>query len=117
MRGSFDAKAFYAVLNSQREARRMTWKQVAAESGVHASTLTRMGQGKSPDANGLAALMSWAGLQADSFMRETGTNVRNEPEPLAQITAVLRADSNLSKESAEAIEQILKAAYERFRER
>jgi transcriptional regulator with XRE-family HTH domain len=116
MRGNFDAEAFYAVLNSQREARGMTWKDVAAESGVHASTLTRMGQGKSPDANGLAALLTWAGLQADSFIRKGGVSGRNEPEPLAQITAVLRADPNLSKESAEAIEQILKAAYERFRE-
>jgi transcriptional regulator with XRE-family HTH domain len=116
MRGNFDAEAFYAVLNSQREARGMTWKDVAAESGVHASTLTRMGQGKSPDANGLAALLTWAGLQADSFIRKTGVQGRNEPEPLAQITAVLRADPNLSKQSAEAIEQILKAAYERFRE-
>lgn len=116
MRGNFDVEAFYAALNSQREARGMTWKDVAIKSGVHASTLTRMGQGKSPDANGLAALLTWAGLQANSFIRKTGVKGRNEPEPLAQITAVLRADPNLSKKSAEAIEQILKAAYERFRE-
>ena len=35
---------------------------------------------------------------------------------LAQITALLRADKSLNKQSAIAIEEILKAAYNRFRE-
>ena len=116
MRGNFDAEALHAALDSQRDARGMTWKQVAAETGVNASTLARMAQGKSPDANGLAALLTWSGLPAEKFIRRTEARGRNEPETLAQITAVLRADRNLSKESAVAIEQILRAAYKRFRE-
>jgi transcriptional regulator with XRE-family HTH domain len=116
MRGNFDAEAFHAALNSQRDARGMTWKQVAAEAGVNASTLARMAQGKCPDANGLAALLTWSGLHADSFIRETGGSPRGAAETMAQITAVLRADPNLSRESAEAIEQLLRAAYRRFRE-
>ncbi len=43
-KGQFDAEAFYAALDSQRQSRRMTWKQVAEESGISASTLTRMAQ-------------------------------------------------------------------------
>jgi transcriptional regulator with XRE-family HTH domain len=114
MRGDFDAEAFYAAIDSQREAKGMNWKEVAAETGVSASTLTRMAQGKRPDVDGLAALLAWSGLQAEDFIR-TG-NRKRQPEALAQITAVLRADRNLSRESAEAIEQILRAAYKRFRE-
>ena len=49
------------------------------------------------------------------FIRDTGSEKRKTAEPLAQITAVLRADKSLSRESSEAIEQILKAAYKRFR--
>ena len=94
----------------------MTWKDVAAES-VSASTLTRMAQGKRPDVDGLAALLRWSGLQAEMFIPNSTTAGKKKPEPLAQITAVLRADKTLSKESAEAIEQILKAAYKRFREK
>jgi transcriptional regulator with XRE-family HTH domain len=116
MRGNFDAEAFHAALNSQRDARGMTWKQVADETGVNASTLARMAQGKCPDANGLAALLTWSGLQAEKFIRHTGPRGQNEPETLAEITAVLRADRSLSKESAAAIEEILRAAYKRFRE-
>ena len=112
MKGQFDATAFYAALDSQREAKGLTWKQVAAEAGVSASTLTRMGQGKRPDVDGLASLLAWSGLSADDFIRKERDAA---PEPLAQITAYLRADSNLTKESATALEEILRAAYERFR--
>ena len=39
--GWFDASAFYEALDAQRQARQLNWKQVAAGSGVSASTLTR----------------------------------------------------------------------------
>ena len=44
----FEADAFYAALDGERQARRKTWKKVADESGVSASTLTRIGQGETP---------------------------------------------------------------------
>ena len=44
-RGRFDAEAFYAALYAEKLARRLTWKTIANESGVSASTLTRMAQG------------------------------------------------------------------------
>jgi hypothetical protein len=50
-------------------------------------------------------------------LSEMGVEVETKAlEELEEISAVLRADRNLTKKSAEAIEQILKAAYERFRE-
>jgi transcriptional regulator with XRE-family HTH domain len=115
MSENFDVAAFHAALDSQRLAMGLTWKDVAAEAGVSASTLTRMAQGKRPDVDGLAALLRWSGLQAEMFIRDAGAEKKKTAAPLAQITAVLRADRSLNKESAEAIEQILKAAYRRFR--
>jgi len=112
---TFDAQAFHAALDSQRLALGMTWKEVAEESGVSASTLTRMSQGKRPDVDGLAALAKWSGLHVEMFIRSPD-RARGKAESLAQITALLRADKSLSMESAAAIEQILKAAYNRFRE-
>ena len=114
MRGRFDPIAFHAALDSQRHARNLNWKQVAEESGVSASTLTRMGKGKRPDVDSLALLLGWSGLKADEFVRgdEEGT-----AEPLARITAFLRADTNLSPESATALEQIIKTAYQQFKKR
>ena len=113
MRGDFNTAAFYAALDAQRTAKRLTWKDVAAQAGVSASTLTRMSQGRGPDVDGLACLIAWSGLNATDFIKKRP----NEAEPLAQITAYLRADRNLEPESAKALEDIIRAAYERFRER
>lgn len=112
MRGEFDIMGFHAALDTQRAAKGLNWKEVAEQSGVSASTLTRMSQGRRPDVDGLALLLAWSGLDASDFLPQT-----NKPEPLAQITANLRADRNLKPESAKALEEIIKIAYERFRER
>lgn len=112
-KGWFDSDAFYEALDAVRQARKLNWKQVAAESGVSASTLTRMAQGKRPDVDGLAALASWSGLAADDFVRSE--DQRPAVEPLAQITTYLRSDRNLSPEAATALDELIKVTYERLR--
>jgi transcriptional regulator with XRE-family HTH domain len=114
-RGWFDTGAFYEALDAVRLAKGMNWKQVAAGSGVSASTLTRMAQGKRPDVDGLAALTAWSGLSADEFVRSR--DPRPRPEPLAKITTYLRSDKNLSPEAATALDELVKATYERLRTR
>lgn len=108
----FDSDAFYAALNAARLSKQKTWKDVAEETGVNASTLTRMGQGAKPDVNGLAALLSWSNLKAETFIR--GTNKR-KAEPIAEITALLRADPNLSKPNAKLIEDIVISTYNKLK--
>ena len=108
----FDLGSFHAALNAQRAAKGLTWKDVADQSGVSASTLTRMSQGRRPDVDGLALLLAWSGLDALQFVPTA-----NEPEPMAKIAANLRADRNLSDDSAKALEDIIRVAYERFRDR
>ena len=111
-KGWFDASAFYEALDAQRQSRQLTWKQVAQQSGVSASTLTRMAQGKRPDVDGLAALAAWSGLTADDFIRSD--EVRPEPDPLAKISTYLRSDRNLTPEAATALDQLIKATYARL---
>ena len=108
----FDSEAFYAALNAVRLSRQKTWKDVAEESDVAASTLTRIGQGAKPDVDGLAALLSWGGLKAESFIPGAG---KKKAEPLAEITALLRADPKLSKPNARIIEEIVVATYSKLR--
>ena len=111
--GRFDNEAFFDALDAERQARQLTWKQVAAESGVSASTLTRMAQGRRPDVDGLAALTAWSGLAADHYVRSD--TERPEPEPLAMISTYLRADKNLTSEAATALDEVIKVTYERLR--
>lgn len=105
--------AFYEALAGTRQSRRLTWRQVAAEAGIAASTLTRMAQGKRPDVDSLAALAAWSGLRSDDYVRSKER--RPEPEPLAMISTHLRSDPHLTKEAAEALDALIKAAYERLR--
>ncbi|WP_422935810.1 helix-turn-helix domain-containing protein [Sinomonas sp. P47F7] len=112
-KGWFDAEAFYEALDSVRVARTLNWKQVAAESGVSASTLTRMAQGRRPDVDGLAALAAWSGLRADDYVR-SDAEVPG-PEPLAMISTYLRSDKNLTSEAAAAMDELIKATYQRLR--
>jgi transcriptional regulator with XRE-family HTH domain len=112
-KGTFDASAFFSALDAQRISKKITWKDVAAASGISASTLTRMAQGKRPDVDSLAALTAWSGLKADDYIRDDGSKVA--PETLAMISTHLRADRNLSTEGAVALEELIKATYARLR--
>jgi transcriptional regulator with XRE-family HTH domain len=115
--GWFDSDAFYAALDGARRARSLNWKQVAGQSGVSASTLTRMAQGKRPDVDGLAALVAWSGLDADDYVRSEDGGRRPDAEPLAMISTYLRSDRNLTPEAARALDELVKATYERLRSR
>ena len=114
--GKFDGEAFFAAIDAQRAACRLTWKKVAEQAEVPASTLTRMSQGRRPDIDSLAALCEWSGLKAEDFYRGD-RSIHREPEPLAQLTAHLRADPKLTKEGAQALETLIKTAYEQFRKK
>ena len=67
-----------------------------------------------PDAASLAALSAWAGLNPSDFV-DAPFNKGSRPEAIAQISTLLRTDPNLDAQSAEAVEAIVKAAYERLR--
>jgi transcriptional regulator with XRE-family HTH domain len=110
---SFDNEAFFAALDSAREARGLTWKQLASQAGVSPSTLSRVGQGRRPDVDSFAALVSWAGLPTEDFI--VGEN-KAETDPLAEISVLLRRDPNLNKQAATAIDELVKATYRRLRD-
>ena len=114
-RGRFDAEAFYSALDAERKSRKHTWKRVAEEARVSASTLTRMAQGRRPDVDSLAALVAWSGLSADTFVR----NEQRRPEPgsLAMISTYLKSDPHLTPEAADALDELVKATYERMRKK
>jgi transcriptional regulator with XRE-family HTH domain len=116
-RASFDAEGFFAALDSTRQAKDLNWKQVANEAHVSASTLTRMGQGRRPDVDSLAALARWSGLDPADFIRGGSATAAKQAEPLAMISTYLRGDPNLSEDAAAALDEVIKATYERLRKR
>ena len=114
-----DVRALYAALDHARRSKHMSWRAVAGEAGVSPSTLTRLGQLKRPDVDSFGALVHWLGIDAGKFLRELpgkASTAEEDSEPIAMISTFLRARRDLSPESAEALEDIVRAAYNSLRE-
>lgn len=108
----FDGQSFYIALASIVESKALTWKQVSQETGVSASTLTRMAQGRGPDAASLAALSAWSGLNPADFVE----GVQPPPQDfVADFQALLRAQKDLTGDAKKAIEGLVKTAYATFK--
>jgi predicted transcriptional regulator len=58
----FDKRAFALVLDTVRGSKEMNWQEVAEDAQVSASTLCRIMMGKNPDADSLARLVHWSGV-------------------------------------------------------
>ena len=113
--GQFDVSALHAALDSERIARNLTWKDVSAQSGISASTLTRLSQGRRPDVDSLAALTSWLGTSADQFMGSRPRATFGAASSLSQISTLIRQDSNLNPDAAIALDELIKSTYARLR--
>lgn len=111
---NFDSDGFYRAIVATVEAREITWKQVSMETGVSATTLARMAQGRKPDAASLAALSAWSGLNPADFV--SGEGAAEAPEPLAQISVLLQKDRRLNPDAARALDVMIRTAYSQMRE-
>ena len=109
----FDFASFYRALSATVAARNTTWKAVSEQTGISQSTLSRMSKGRQPDAASLTALSAWSGLDPVDF-----TSARKaRREPIAMVSRLLREDPDLDDASAEALEAIIKTAYDSFKRR
>lgn len=113
IRGHFDSESYYRALDNIRGDKSLTWRQVSQATKVSASTLTRLAQGKNPDADSLSMLAAWSGLNPADFVMDK--DVRPiQPGGLNQILTYLRADPSLSNESITALDHIITVAYKQF---
>jgi transcriptional regulator with XRE-family HTH domain len=99
MAGRLDAARLYTALDAEREAQGLSWRQLAAEAGVSASLVSRMGNGHRPDLDGFIALVQWLGMPAETFMvwPEGERDKRSRPSLEAQLAPLLRAEEELSE--------------------
>lgn len=110
---SFDPSSFFKALDTTVLARGLRWKDVSQQTGVSTSTLSRMAQGKGPDAASMAILSAWAELNPADFTSFPSERAFRA-EPLALLTSSLRRDPRLSPESAATLEAVIKVTYERL---
>lgn len=113
-RSAFDADAFYETLDGERRSRGLNWKDVAAQARVSQSTLTRLGQGRRPDVDSFARLVAWGGFAADQFV--VAPRMEQAGGFLTALPAALRSDPHLDDKGVQALETIIRAAYDQFRQ-
>lgn len=111
------------AIRRRREELKLSLRDVADETGVSASTLSRIenGAGK-PDADNIARLTSWlnmpmervlSGRHADSDEAAAVIYYPHESTPEI-VEAHLRADRNLTPETANALSELFRVAYTQF---
>jgi transcriptional regulator with XRE-family HTH domain len=112
------------AIRRRREDLGLSLRDVATETSVSASTLSRIenGTGK-PDADNIARLTSWLDVPMERILSgrhhsqaDAAKAVVYYPqEPTPQIVeAHLRADKNLTPETASALSELFRVAYNQF---
>jgi transcriptional regulator with XRE-family HTH domain len=109
----FDVAALHAARDARRRYRGLTWRQVASELGIAASTITRMAQGGRTEGDGVMTMLDWLGVPAETFLRTTGSSSR--PDLVTQLSNLLRARRELTSEAVTGLESIIRRACERLR--
>lgn len=108
------------LIKAKRREKNMGLREAAKESGVSASTLSRLERGistKMPDTETLSSLSNWLGVSFSSLMNEKENRKDvNTPkfETTEQVEVYLRADKNLSPDSAQALAHAFKVLYKQF---
>src|SRR5438309_156001 len=82
-----DLESLVGALDSERQARGLSWRQLAKQAGVSPSTLTRMQQGKLPDVNTFAALTKWLNIPAERFYSDQRP-AKEAEDPMAVISTL-----------------------------
>jgi transcriptional regulator with XRE-family HTH domain len=109
------------AIKRRREELGLSLRDVADETNVSASTLSRIenGTGK-PDADNIARLTGWLDMPIDRVMnKQAATDVEpviyypHEPTPEI-VEAHLRADKRLTPETAKALSELFRVAYKQF---
>lgn len=105
-----DIVALYAAVDRKRQSAGLSWRGLAAVLKITPSTFTRMAQGLKPDVDTFATLVYWLGMGQEEFLRPT-SKATGEADPVAMISSYLRSAKNVTQDQAEALEDIITAAF------
>lgn len=109
-----DVKGLHAALDAARVEKGLSWRQVAKEIGVSASTVSRMANGLKPDVSAFAAMTTWLRMPAESFFLRVDREIE-EPELTAALAPLLRARTDLKEQDVAYLQELIAAAARRFR--
>jgi len=116
-----DTNELGKAIRRRRQESKLSLRDVGDVTQVSASTLSRIESGKGrPDAENIARITQWLDMPVDRVMKK---HTGNEVEPVVYyphestpeiVSAHLRADKNLSAETADALSELFRVAYSQF---
>jgi transcriptional regulator with XRE-family HTH domain len=122
-KGLVNTEELGRAIRRKREELGLSLRDVAGKTSVSASTLSRIenGTGK-PDADNIARLTAWLEVPMERILsgrdpqtEEAKAVVYYPEEPTPEIVeAHLRADKNLTPETAAALSELFRVAYTQF---
>lgn len=90
-------------------------RTAAKEAGVSPATLSRVQRGHAPDTDALVALTRWLQIPIEKVLhRPPSIDVPSTGSTPQKVEMHLRADPNLSAETAARLADVFKAVYEQF---
>ncbi len=112
------------AIRRKREEMGLSLRDVADETKVSASTLSRIenGTGK-PDADNIARLTAWLNVPVERIMSGRDDSTSDEARAVVYfpqesmpeiVEAHLRADRNLTPDTAKALAELFRVAYAQF---
>lgn len=114
-RTTVDVSKLYAALDAAREAKGISWRQLAKEIEVSPSTLSRLANDLKPDVNAFAAMVTWLNVPAEAFIQVPGEQAEAEEPPLlAELAPLLRARKDLRQDDVDHLEELIASAVKRF---
>ncbi|MBA3770134.1 MAG: helix-turn-helix transcriptional regulator [Blastocatellia bacterium] len=109
------------AIRRYRDQKNLSLRDAQQQTGVSASTLSRIENGTGrPDADNIARLSQWLDMPVDRMMKK---QTKKTVEPVIYypheatpeiVEAHLRADRKLSPETAEALSELFRVAYKQF---
>ncbi|MBX7060762.1 MAG: helix-turn-helix transcriptional regulator [Acidobacteria bacterium] len=116
-----DTNELGKAIRRRRQELKLSLRDVGDVTQVSASTLSRIESGKGrPDAENIARITQWLDMPVDRVMKkQAGADVEpvvyypHESTPEI-VSAHLRADKNLSAETADALSELFRVAYSQF---
>jgi transcriptional regulator with XRE-family HTH domain len=113
---NLDERRFLSAIDRKRAEDGLSWRELARELGLSASTLSRLARGRRPDLETFLRLLGWLDQPAELFLVEPRELDETAVDTLSEIQRLFSRDPSLRPEDADALHEIVHAAYRRLRQ-
>jgi transcriptional regulator with XRE-family HTH domain len=103
-----DMAELATMLRQQRKVAGLSLRELAAETGVPYSTLSRVETGQIPDLSTFRAIVDWLGVPPERFFPTSRVHSESTPEVVA---AFLRHDPNLTDAARQQLASVFGSMY------